>query len=378
MSLTEPFTGIGRQTPPSFRDRNSAGERVWHLRGKTGEHEPVREIPIRHFPFRIGRQGNVDVLLHFPTISGTHAEIVEDNGTLILHDAQSTNGTYVNGTPLIGPIVLREGDLVQFADIGFHIGCKSLQCRDTVALGSLRRAGGQINIDQLLDGKLLTPHFQPVLDYRDNRVIGYEALARSAQPGLESPAAMFRIAEQVRLESELSRTLRYRAIETGRCIAADLQVFVNTHPSETADEEFLLSLRKLREDFPTQDITIEVHEMTAENTSAMRMLRDQLNSLNMRLAYDDFGAGKARLLELIDVQPDYLKFDRSLLRNIHLSTVAHRETVRSLVNIAKQLGVITLAEGIESRDEDLVCRGLGFDLGQGFFYGRPAAPDAWR
>lgn len=379
MSLTVPFAGAGNgMSPDSAQNPAANDQRVWMLHGKTSEQTPARDIPLRKFPFTVGRQGEVSLLLHYATVSGTHAEIVCDNGVLILHDANSTNGTFVNGTQLVGPMVLRPGDTVQFADVGFRVLRESLECSNTVALGKSGKISSRVNIQELLAGMILTPHFQPVIRYEDNATIGYEALARSAKPGLENPAAMFRIAEQVNAESELSRVLRHRAMETGLTIARDLEIFVNTHPSETTDAAFLASLERLRDSFPEQAITIEVHELTAEDTAAMKRLRDRLDSLNMRLAYDDFGAGKARLLELIEVRPDYLKFDRSLLKNIHCATFAHRETVRSLVNIAKQLDVVTIAEGIETMDENLVVRGLGFDLGQGYFYGRPAPPDDWR
>lgn len=379
MSLTQPFEGIATQALEDSGSQNPAGvdRRVWHLHGKTGENEPVREIPLRSFPFTVGRQGDVSLMLHYATVSGTHATILCDNGVLILHDSNSTNGTFVNGSQLVGPMVLRQGDLVQFADVGFRVGRENLECKTTVSLGKTGAINSRVNIHELLNGLCITPHFQPVIRYENDTVVGYEALARSSKEGLESPAAMFRIAEQVNSESELSRVLRHRALETGGEIASGLELFVNTHPCETTDTRFLSSLERLRTNFPHQAITIEVHELTAEDSAAMKRLRDQLDRLDMRLAYDDFGAGKARLLELIEVRPDYLKFDRSLLKNIHVANVPHRETVRSLINIAKQLGVVTIAEGIELEDEARVCRSLGFDLGQGYYHGRPAAPEEW-
>jgi FOG: EAL domain len=104
----------------------------------------------------------------------------------------------------------------------------------------------------------------------------------------------------------------------------------------------------------------------------MQTLRDTLQELDMGLAYDDFGAGQARLAELADVPPDYLKFDIGLIRNIHLATPDRQRMLASLVRMVRELGTAALAEGVETADEHRVCQELGFELGQGFYYGKPA------
>ena len=93
----------------------------------------------------------------------------------------------------------------------------------------------------------------------------------------------------------------------------------------------------------------------------------------MQLAYDDFGAGQARLLELTEVPPDVLKFDRGLIQNIDSASRPRLEIIRGLVGVAKSMEITTLAEGVETEAEHQVCLELGFDQGQGFLYGRPAA-----
>ncbi len=91
----------------------------------------------------------------------------------------------------------------------------------------------------------------------------------------------------------------------------------------------------------------------------------------MRLAFDDFGAGQARLCELAEVRPDYLKFDREMIRDIHTSP-QRQQMLAHLVQLVVELGVVPLAEGIESAAESEICRQIGFQLAQGFHFGRPA------
>ncbi len=100
-----------------------------------------------------------------------------------------------------------------------------------------------------------------------------------------------------------------------------------------------------------------------------------LNDLDISLAYDNFGAGQARLLELVEIKPDYLKFDISLVRNLDQASSAHQQLVESLVRIAWDLEVAPLAEGVETAGQSEICEQIGFELGQGFYYGRPAPID---
>lgn len=131
-------------------------------------------------------------------------------------------------------------------------------------------------------------------------------------------------------------------------------------------------MRSIREISPSQPITLEIHEAAVTDVETMRELRKNLVDLKIGLAYDDFGAGQNRLTELVEVRPDYLKFDMGLIRDIHLASEKRQHMLQTLVRMALDLGIVPLAEGIESEEEGRVCSALGFQLAQGFFYGRPA------
>jgi len=101
-------------------------------------------------------------------------------------------------------------------------------------------------------------------------------------------------------------------------------------------------------------------------------VRGVLKELNILLSYDDFGSGQARLLELMEAPPDVLKFDISLVRDIHQRSAASQAVLAALVKMSKEIGVRTLAEGVEIQQEAEVCRQMGFDFAQGYFFGKPA------
>jgi len=104
----------------------------------------------------------------------------------------------------------------------------------------------------------------------------------------------------------------------------------------------------------------------------MAEIRTELDRIGIGLAYDDFGAGQARLHELVDVPPDVLKFDISLVRGIADSNSAKYRMLDTLNRMMREFGIRTLAEGVENADEARACRRIGIDLLQGYHFGRPA------
>src|SRR5262249_25570066 len=92
---------------------------------------------------------------------------------------------------------------------------------------------------------------------------------------------------------------------------------------------------------------------------------------DVALAYDDFGAGQSRLLELVQAPPQFLKFDACLVRNADRASNHQWKLLKMLVEMAHDFDSVTVAEGIETRAEAEACPDLGFDYAQGFFFGRP-------
>jgi EAL domain-containing protein (putative c-di-GMP-specific phosphodiesterase class I) len=154
---------------------------------------------------------------------------------------------------------------------------------------------------------------------------------------------------------------------------ADQTLYLNTHPTELQGSRLIRSLEKLRNSAPNQSLSLEIHEAAVTDLQATAKLRRQLNDLNIQLAYDDFGAGQARMLDLVEVPPDVLKFDISLIRNINNASPKRHKMVRTLVEMVRDFGISPLAEGIETSAEADTCRHLGFEFAQGFYFGRPAA-----
>jgi EAL domain-containing protein (putative c-di-GMP-specific phosphodiesterase class I) len=98
---------------------------------------------------------------------------------------------------------------------------------------------------------------------------------------------------------------------------------------------------------------------------------DRLRSNGVLMAYDDFGAGQARLQEIAEIPADIVKFDMALIRDIHRAPPKKQQMIEQLVKIVTDLGSQTLAEGVETEEEAVVCRQMGFQLCQGYLTGKP-------
>lgn len=346
---------------------------LWQLRGQLGDDELVQCVSIDTTPFTVGRRQDQALTIPSPTVSGRHAELAPLEDRLVVRDLGSTNGTFVNGVRVHEQCEVNHGDLIQFAQIVFR-ACTDVQetQHQTQQNDSADRALALIQFDKLMSERAVVPYFQPVIRM-GGAPIGYEILARSRLFGLADPETMFMAAAVLRLEAELSRIFRIEGIRAGATLRDDMVLFANTHPSELEDPEVLeFSLREARDAAPQRPLVLEIHEATATDTAAMRRLRAALDELSIGLAYDDFGAGQARLLELADVPPDYLKFDMKLVQGIHAASLERQKMVARLVEMTVELGAVPLAEGVEEQADHEVCEQMGFRCAQGFLYGRPA------
>lgn len=229
-----------------------------------------------------------------------------------------------------------------------------------------------IQFERLISDGALYPHFQPIVKLSDQSRIGYEVLGRSRLFGLQSPHEMFAAASQLNMEAQLSEAFRLRGVEIGTAFGHDTNLFVNTHPRELDRPELYDSLKELREAAPEQMITLEIHEAASTNLVMMRELCAFLKDHELLLAFDDFGVGRARLVELGEVRPDFLKFDMGLTKNIEMAPPRRQEVVALFATMVNSLGIKTLAEGVETRECHEILVEMGFELGQGFYYGRPS------
>jgi EAL domain-containing protein (putative c-di-GMP-specific phosphodiesterase class I) len=363
----------------------SIAEAGWYLE-TVGEGGTLRRVRIYTLPFRIGRRHGLELVLPADSVSKTHAEIYAVGSGLRLRDLGSRNGTFLNRA-LVDDAALGEGDVLHFADFEFRLGRSDVADAVPAPAGEVRPTTvanqgprphrfekGTRELRELLRDGQVTIVFQPIVLLSRGTVAAYEALGRGLHPQLdENPLELLRIAATINAEAELSRLFRRKAIEiTAR--RTDLPtIFLNTHPVELGRPGLLESLEELRAIAPQLDLALEIHESVLTHPAAIAELRGLLLERNIALAYDDFGArdDQRKLLELSDAPPHYLKFDQRYVKDLDQASESKRRVFRSLLALARDLLVKTVAEGIETAAEARACAELGFTHGQGFHIGRP-------
>src|SRR4029453_15332294 len=162
---------------------------------------------------------------------------------------------------------------------------------------------GASRIRELIDQAAVTMVFQPVVTLPGGKVSACEALGRGRLEGLpESPVELFALAEASgpEAQAELSRLFRRKAVELVKDLPEPPKLFVNTHEEELVRPGLLQSLEELRSHAPPRAPLREIPERALAEIDVISKLRNRLLEINVGLAYDDFGAGQARLFELAE------------------------------------------------------------------------------
>ncbi|MDH5434290.1 MAG: EAL domain-containing protein [Gammaproteobacteria bacterium] len=345
--------------------------------------EHLQRVPINSFPAQIGRDPGLTIPIFEDEISRVHAEFFLNDSALMLRDLQSTNGTFVNHQRIFEDTILKHGDVIHFSTCEARV-IEEADARSKHSATIVHRhidilshnlPQGLSQLQTLIDLRAVKAEFQPIVEL-DGSLFAFEVLGRGGIDDLpQYPKGLFEIAESLPgKDSELSLLMRNCGVEQSESQDNLFPLFMNTHPSEIKSLDKLLShLTKLREQFPEVPLVLEIHEDAVTDITKMKKLATDLKSISVDLAYDDFGAGQTRLIEMIEVPVQYIKFDTSLIREIDTASESKVKLVRTLVELTQDVGIKALAEGVENQAELEICQQMGFDLIQGFFFGRPKA-----
>jgi two-component system cell cycle sensor histidine kinase/response regulator CckA len=244
------------------------------------------------------------------------------------------------------------------------------------AIESLGRDGSRLGERAALEVrfvaamKLLWMAFQPIIDWRDRRVFGYEALVRTGEPSMRNPLDLIDAAERLGRLSELGRTIRARVASAAAGAPPDAKLFVNLHSSDLNDEELFSASAPLS--MIAHRVVLEVTERASlyEVKDVMERII-ALKALGFQVAIDDLGAGYSGLTCFTQLEPEVAKFDMSLVRGV--DTDSRRQTIlRSMTHLCDELGILVVAEGVETASERDTLAELGCNLFQGYHFGKPA------
>lgn len=216
--------------------------------------------------------------------------------------------------------------------------------------------------------------FQPIVDVSKGEVWGYEALVRGPS-GEPAPSVLAQVSDE--LKYQFDQAARVFAIEQAGTLfgGRDLRLSINFMPNAVYEpmaciQKSLAAAR--RASFPHRNLMFEFteNEKMADPAHVQRIV-EAYRRLGFWTALDDFGAGYAGLGLLARLQPDLIKIDMDILRDIHLSR-AKQVIVAGIVGMAREMDVTVLAEGIECAEELTVLRASGISLFQGYYFAKPA------
>jgi diguanylate cyclase (GGDEF)-like protein len=251
-----------------------------------------------------------------------------------------------------------------------------LQSADAVRLamlGDLRNA---------LTADLLDVHFQPVVHLRTGEVTAMEALARWTDPvhGVVPPDTFIPLAEHAGLIGQLTAQVLDRslvAVGHWRARGCEIGVAVNISTRSLLDEDLpsLVADCLTRADVPPHLLTLEITESTMiGDASRTAQILQRLDQLGVRISVDDFGTGYSSLVNLRHLPVSELKMDRSFVSEMLIGR-NDEIIVRSTIDLAHNLGMVVIAEGVETKEVEDKLRTMGCDLAQGFGICKPLPSD---
>ncbi|HEX8214533.1 MAG TPA: EAL domain-containing protein [Allosphingosinicella sp.] len=224
--------------------------------------------------------------------------------------------------------------------------------------------------------------FQPQVDLASGRIVGAEALARWQQPGRAEigPEILFEAAAQAELSAQLSGYVQARAVAAALAWPpglSHLRLALNITAGDSASPAFAAQMLAMLDEcgFDPRRLTVEIieTELIEDLKSAGAMLA-KLRASGIRLALDDFGTGYSSLLYILALPLDTLKIDKALIREVTRSERAWI-VVRSVISMAKALGLQVVAEGVESDEQLRLLREEGCDQYQGFLCSPPVSSE---
>jgi diguanylate cyclase (GGDEF)-like protein/PAS domain S-box-containing protein len=229
-------------------------------------------------------------------------------------------------------------------------------------------------------------HYQPIVSLSTGQLTGFEALIRWQHPdrGLIAPDDFIGVAEETAVIGPIGWWVLREACRQMRCwqlkmaSGLPLTISVNLSPRQFAQSQLAKELLEILAEtgLPAQNLKLEITETTImESTESASAVLAELKRIGIQLAIDDFGTGYSSLSYVHRFPLDALKIDRSFITEIGTGQ-RRSEIVRAIVNLAHNLGLEVIAEGVETRHQLDVLRSLGCEYGQGYLFSRPVEADA--
>jgi diguanylate cyclase (GGDEF)-like protein len=222
--------------------------------------------------------------------------------------------------------------------------------------------------------ELILPHFQPLVDIRNNRICGFEALARWTHPvrGLISPDVFVPLIGQLNLMTAFTASILRQACREAKRWPDTIRIAVNFPPSEFKDPTLPSRILTIlaEEELPPWRLEVEITEdALVSDINTARSIVTTLQRLGITVCLDDFGTGYSSLYHLRELKFDKVKIDRSFVQST-AQNGDNQKMIDAILGLTKSLGLPVVAEGIENSSTLQHLRLKGCEYGQGYFFAK--------
>ena len=285
--------------------------------------------------------------IHLTSTSGVSIGDVHSlrNATLAFKDAKSRNHSFS---------IFHEDMLQQFADF----------TKNKKVAGDIKEA---IKQDQIV------PYYQPIIDNRTGKIAKYEALARLIKgDDVVPPGAFIDISKKIKYYHQITRAMLIKSFEDfGN--RSDIGVSINLTIEDIANiRTFNLIIELLSKNKHNHNITFELVESDGiEDYELFNKFVTTVKNFGAKISIDDFGTGYSNFSYLSKIEPNFLKIDGSLIKNIE--NLKDFNVVKTIIDFAKMYNILTVAEFVENEDIYILVKELGIDYSQGYYFSKPLA-----
>ncbi len=240
-----------------------------------------------------------------------------------------------------------------------------------------------LKLKKILDERSIKIVFLPIVDVKQKRIFGYEALARGPkEKDFHEPEDLLSFAYKHGFLKELEKLCVIRAIDTfleakkKNKSLLDKKIFINLSPPSfsviMSDE---ITQKLIENEISPQQIVVELTEKfssisPSEGEIFSDILKRLIRNIGFEVAVDDVGTGYSTLERVAALNPSYIKYDRMLFKNVHKDPIK-QELLKSVFDFSKKIGSILIVEGVDNNEDYEFAVNLGIEYMQGFLFGKP-------
>ncbi len=242
--------------------------------------------------------------------------------------------------------------------------------------GGLPGIAAELRVQDLIASRTLSTAFQPIRDLSNGHVVGVEALTRFSGEPDRSPEEWFADAASSGCAAELEFLAMKTALNAAAELPNHLFVSVNLSPTACLDRRMVALLEESRV-APTR-IVLELTEHCAvTDYESLKASLARAREAGLRIAVDDTGAGFASMRHVLQLRPDFIKLDRTIIAGLDADD-AKKAFGSAMVKFAEGISATLVAEGLETMGELAAVMELGVPVGQGYLLGEPTVhPEEW-